>query len=138
MIISYPGNKRQHGTTNDAVSELIDLYPTLAALCGLREKQPKILQGQSLAPLLYGEETNLKKSIAYTLTNNNSASVRTERWRYTRWGENAETGNEELYDHDTDPEEHINLADNTDYKKVLKEMREKFEVARKRTRTKLN
>ncbi|MBL9124059.1 MAG: DUF4976 domain-containing protein, partial [Planctomycetaceae bacterium] len=34
-------------------------------------------------------------------------SIRTERWRYTRWHD----GTAELYDHDRDPHEWHNLAD---------------------------
>ncbi len=34
-------------------------------------------------------------------------SVRTERWRFTRWSD----GETELYDHDHDPEELKNVAD---------------------------
>ena len=58
-----------------------------------------------------------------------NASLRTEKWRYTRWGVSAETKNEELYDHEKDPEEQTNLADNSDYKNVLEEMRTKFDDA---------
>lgn len=134
MIISYPGNNTQHGTECESISELIDLYPTLVELCGLSEKQPKILQGESLAGIVKGEKQKRKKNIAYTLTNRNAASIRTERWRYNRWGENAEGTNEELYDHENDPEEFVNLVGDKNYEKVLKEMRIEFEKTREKTR----
>lgn len=35
-------------------------------------------------------------------------SVRTERWRYSEWDEGRK--GTELYDHQTDPREHKNLA----------------------------
>jgi arylsulfatase A-like enzyme len=134
MIISYPGNKMQHGKQCALITELIDLYPTLAELCGLSDKQPKILQGESLAGIIKGEQQKRKKNVAYTLTNKNAASIRTERWRYNRWGENAEGTNEELYSHECDPEEFVNLVGDKNYEKVLKEMRTEFEKTREKTR----
>jgi iduronate 2-sulfatase len=137
MIISDPSYKKNHGATYNSISELIDLYPTLTELCGLEDKQPEILQGLSLASLVKGEKSRTEKSVAYSITNAKGGSIRTDRYRYTRWGEKIEEGNEELYDHFKDPEEHVNLADNLDQKVVLNEMREKFETARKKARTKL-
>jgi iduronate 2-sulfatase len=138
MIISYPGYEKKHGTTVNSISELIDLYPTLTELCGLSDKQPGILQGRSLAAYINAETPVETERVAYSITGGKSASIRTNKWRYTRWGENVETGNEELYDHGDDPEELVNLADNSINKKVLNEMRIKFEAARKKARAKLN
>jgi iduronate 2-sulfatase len=57
----------------------------------------------------------------YTISYQGSdATLRTDRWRYTRWGENIGK-NEELYDHLNDPEEFANLADNASFQSVLKE-----------------
>ena len=52
----------------------------------------------------YGEEGTVHSApidawVDEITRNGKSASLRTERWRYTRWGEQAESGNEELYDH---------------------------------------
>jgi arylsulfatase A-like enzyme len=49
MVISYPNNKDNHGETCETITELIDLYPTLSELCGLTDKQPKILQGKKFS-----------------------------------------------------------------------------------------
>jgi arylsulfatase A-like enzyme len=138
MIISDPANKEHYGSTCTDITELIDLYPTLTELCGLNDKQPEILQGESLAYAVKGEKKENKEEIAFTITSAKGASIRTDRWRYNRWGEDAEPGNEELYDHENDPEEHFNLADDSDKKDVLKEMREKFEIARKKARNVIN
>ena len=138
MIISHPGFKEIHGTTDDSITELIDLYPTLAELCDLAEKQPAILQGKSLTGAIMGE-TVKSKSIAYTVSyGGKGASVRTDKWRYTRWGEDAEGVNEELYDHVNDPEEHVNLAQDSNHQDELIEMRRQFELARKTARSKIN
>ena len=44
--------------------------------------------------------------------------IKTKRYRLTKWGINGELGYE-LYDHDHDKNELINLADNKDYNDVL-------------------
>ncbi len=47
-------------------------------------------------------------------------SVRTEKWRYTEWdGGRAGT---ELYHHEKDPKEYVNLATNPAYAKVVAQM----------------
>ncbi len=138
MIISYPGFEKNYGTTCNTISELIDLYPTLTELCGLLDKEPQILQGQSLAAFVKGKKPTKRESVAFSITNAKGASIRTDRWRYTRWVEEIEAGNEELYDHKNDPEEHLNLANDSFKKEILFTMREKFDVARKKARTKID
>ena len=131
MIISHPAYTQNGGTVNPTVTELIDLYPTLTSLAGLTDKRPDILQGKDLSGFVTGDKETINDAIAYTISyGGEAASIRTDRWRYTRWGEDIEEGNEELYDHSTDPEEHINLAYNKKSKKVLEEMRSKWEKAR--------
>ena len=136
LIISYPGSKESHGSTCESITELIDLYPTLTELCNLQEEQPEILQGNSLVPYIQGENPKEELSSAYTVSYGGSgASIRTRQWRYTRWGEEVETGNEELYDHLEDPEEHSNLANMPEMKDRLSELREQFEQARTSARS---
>jgi iduronate 2-sulfatase len=136
MIISAPGYEKNFGTSSEAITELIDLYPTLAELCGFSDQQPKNLQGESLAGYINGQKSSDQNDYAYTVSyNGKDASIRTDRWRYTRWGEDVEDGNEELYDHRKDPEENINVADDPAKTDVLEEMRKKFEMARKKARS---
>jgi iduronate 2-sulfatase len=136
LIISVPGYETNYGNSCNTITELIDLYPTLTELCGFADQQPEILQGNSLAGYLSGEKQEDPNEFAYTVSyQSRDATLRTERWRYTRWGENIEQGNEELYDHKNDPEEFVNLAGNAGYKNVLKEMRNKFERARENAGT---
>ena len=136
LIISVPGYEKNYGASCNTITELLDLYPTLTELCGFAGKEPKILQGKSLVQHLKGEKTANPEAYAYTVTYQGSdATFRTDRWRYSRWGENILQGNEELYDHLNDPEEFINLADNINYQSELKELRTKFEEAREKART---
>ena len=136
LIISVPGYEHNYGAASENITELLDIYPTLTELCGFSDRQPAILQGKSLTGYLSGIKAEDKDANAYTISyQGKDATLRTHRWRYTRWGEEISSTNEELYDHHNDPEEYINLADNQDYKNVLSEMRQKFETARKRAKS---
>ena len=42
-------------------------------------------------------------------------AIRTDRWRYIRYN----NGGEELYDHDSDPNEWKNLASNAEYRPLM-------------------
>lgn len=131
LIISVPGYENNYGTSCKTITELLDLYPTLTELCGFSGKEPDILQGKSLTGYLSGEQYEDPEAYAYTVSyQGRDATIRTNQWRYTRWGENIEQGNEELYDHKNDPEELVNLVDNPDFQNVLKEMRGKFDRAK--------
>jgi arylsulfatase A-like enzyme len=128
LIASGPGIEA--GSRSDAVVELVDLYPTIAGLAGV--SVPEIVQGQSLVPVLNGR--SIESGAAYTITLDDGASLRTDRWRYNRWGESADGSNEELYDHVSDPGEFTNLARDPRYADELDAMRRAFEEARGRAR----
>jgi uncharacterized sulfatase len=92
--------------------ELLDLYPTLADLCGLRGT-PAGLQGRSLAPLLRSPSARWDHPAVSQMLRSGGKpvmgySIRTGRYRYTYWNEGAE--GEELYDYQEDPRELRNLA----------------------------
>jgi arylsulfatase A-like enzyme len=100
LIVSVPDGLK--GRTDKPV-ELLSIYPTLIDLCGLPVN--KKLEGVSLEPLLKNAHSAWKHVAVSTLGHNNHA-VRDERWRYIRYAD----GSEELYDHQTDPNEWSNLA----------------------------
>ena len=47
-------------------------------------------------------------------------SLRTPRWRYTEWDEGRQ--GRELYDHDADPREITNLANDSDHASIVEEL----------------
>jgi hypothetical protein len=63
------------------------------------------LEGVSLEPLLEDPNSEWEHVALSTLGQNNHA-VRDDRWRYIRYADSSE----ELYDHQTDPNEWNNLA----------------------------
>jgi arylsulfatase A-like enzyme len=110
LIISAP-RQAGPGAKTDALVELVDIYPTLAELCGL--PKPAGLDGTSLAPVLNAPGQPFKKA-AFTQYPRGpfmGRSMRTDRYRYTEW---AKPGSSvvgiELYDHQNDPDEHVNIA----------------------------
>jgi len=123
FIVALP-NAKARGVCSRTV-ELLDVYPTLADLCGL--EPPKTAEGRSLQPLLENPRAKWSKpAITQQMRSTGERrimgySVRTERWRYTEWdGGNAGA---ELYDHDADPHEWNNLAQNPNFAKTVAELK---------------
>ena len=120
LIIAAPAQKAK-GQGCGRTVELLDIYPTLAELCGLTP--PPNLAGRSLKPLLDDPKAPWDKP-AFTQVWRNGFpghSVRTERWRYTEWDDGRR--GEELYDYDKDPLEEHNLAGDPQYAKVVAELK---------------
>jgi arylsulfatase A-like enzyme len=118
LIIAGPGVK-EAGKSTKSLAEMIDFYPTLAELCGLTA--PPSLSGVSLVPALKNVAAAPRESALTQFEN--GYSVRTRRYRYTEWGENGSLG-AELYDHETDPAEMVNLANGNDHARVIAELSE--------------
>lgn len=124
LIIRAPGAKK--GGASGRTVELIDLYPTLADLCGL--PAPTGLEGRSLRPLLNNPRARWDKPAFTQVTRGGQQnritgrSVRSERWRYSEWDEGRQGA--ELYDHDRDPREQRNLAKDPQYAQTVAAMKE--------------
>jgi uncharacterized sulfatase len=105
LLVAAPGKKA--GASSPRLVELVDVYPTLAQLCGL--PRPEGMEGASFAPLLDDPERPWKKAAFTSVQRNGGQSVRTERYRLTVWGM-GRPSECELYDHQRDPHELVNLA----------------------------
>ena len=123
LIISAPGVGKG-GTKTGAISELIDIFPTLTDLCHV--PSPPRLDGTSLVPVLKDVSASVK-SAALTqhprpalywgggpqaLPRVMGYGLFTDRWSYHEWRD-FKTGHvvgQELYDEQTDPLETVNLA----------------------------
>jgi iduronate 2-sulfatase len=122
LIIADPSALSAHGKTTKALAELVDLYPTLSTLAGIDGDLPKNLEGVSLAPVVIDPAATVQAAAFtqhqqpfYGPVSNWKAwgySARTDRWRYTEW-RSIEDGSAlavELYNHEKDPDETINVA----------------------------
>ena len=122
LIIAYPGQKHP-GAVTSALVELIDLYPTLADLCGL--PVPADLEGRSLRPWLESPGREGPAAAfsqfprAWPYRNRPEVmgyAVRTPTHRYIEWRRfgTLDVLARELYAYhgDDDRFESINLADN--------------------------
>jgi iduronate 2-sulfatase len=119
LIISIPGQTRAQ---TDAFVEFVDVYPTLAELCGL--DAPVGVEGISLIPLLADPDRRWKRAVFSQYPRARGASrhrghghimgyaVRTQRYRYVEWRqwESKTVVARELYDHERDPHEMQNVA----------------------------
>ncbi|NLH41702.1 MAG: sulfatase [Planctomycetes bacterium] len=120
LIVSVPGQKTA-GRSSSRPVELVDLYPTLADLAGL--KPPGCLDGFSLRPLIEDPQAPWEHA-AFTQVQRGEDpghSVRTEQWRYTEWAFGKK--GVELYDHEHDPQELHNLAKDAKYADVVARMK---------------
>jgi arylsulfatase A-like enzyme len=122
LVIKVPeglGGGLGEGTRCDRTVSLLDLYPTLVELVGLPPREE--LEGQSLAPLLEDPAAPWDRPVVTTLKRGNH-SVRSERWRYTRYVD----GSEELYDHEGDPLEWVNRASDPGLESVKRDLAQWF------------
>lgn len=126
LIIAAPGLTKGKSTSKPV--ELLDLYPTLADLCGL--EHPKNLEGASLRPLLTNPDNAIwdKPAVTQVWHNKNAwgYSIRTERWRYTEWLEGK--AGRELYDHSQDSGEVTNLAQDPAYKETVAKLSKQLQA----------
>ena len=136
LIIRTPGAATV-GQRTAALTEHVDLYPTLCDLCGL--PRPSFLEGTSAAPLF--EDANRPwKAAAFSQTVRPfdaaaphspgpiedrliGDSMRTARYRFTRWHKaDGQVVACELYDYDTHPDETVNVADDPSYADVVERL----------------
>lgn len=120
LIVSVPG-ARGNGQKTKALAELIDLYPTLAGAMGF--DVPEYVDGTSLQPILDDPAASVKAATYTQLRRNgyDAYSVRTERYRYSRW-DDGRLG-EQLFDLESDPGETRNLAGDPQHRAVVEEHR---------------
>jgi len=127
FIVRVPG-MTQAGSRSEAMVELIDIYPTLAALAGL--EAPLHLQGDSLVPWLRDPSHVGPSRFAYSVVSrgpNFGHAIRNQRWRYAKWPDG-----EELYDLRRDPDELHNLAKQGEMASRLRSLRKELADTRKR------
>ncbi len=115
LIFAAPGLPK--GKVIEIPAEMLSIYPTLLDLCGLPPCDRN--EGENLVPLMQGKDSLLNKKVALTTYGMNNHGLRTDAYRYIRY----EDGGEELYDHDSDPEEWFNLAAKPENDVIIEELK---------------
>ncbi|OPZ18231.1 MAG: Choline-sulfatase [candidate division BRC1 bacterium ADurb.BinA364] len=133
LIFSLPGQPNA-GRSVAALVEFVDVYPTLAHVCGL--PIPDGLEGISLAPLMENPGLPWKKAAFSQYPRDRAASrhrshgdfmgysIRTQRFRYVEWLDwhTNKAVARELYDHQADREEMDNVAERREYAAAAAEL----------------
>lgn len=118
LLIRAPGYA---STRVGSIVSLLDIFPTLTDLAGLPE--PAGLDGVSLAPLLSNSQQAVRRAAISRWFD--SASVRTQRYRYTDWrDESGKIMARMLTDLDVDPNETRNVAEDAGYRETAEELSE--------------
>jgi arylsulfatase A-like enzyme len=103
--------------------EFIDIYPTLCELLSLPVPQKDQLQGRSFAPQLKGEPVSGKR---YAVGRNMAGdTIFDGRYRYSEFRTDRGAGellSRMLYDHLNDPNEDVNVIDDTIHKAIVEEL----------------
>jgi iduronate 2-sulfatase len=147
LLIVEPGSKNRKAVAVTPVAH-VDLFPTLAKMTGIQA--PEGLQGQDLSPILKDPSAagrgwaisqvvrggGFKRVGASPAVGDNGNrffgySLRTARWRYTEWEEGKQ--GRQLYDHDNDPKELVNLAEKPEHVATVAALSEQLREAIKTT-----
>jgi arylsulfatase A-like enzyme len=114
VIVRAPGISK--GQVAKGLIESVDIYPTLVELAGLQ--LPGHLQGVSFVPALKDPGVATKDAVFPRWKKGDS--IRTDRYYYTEWRDKQnKVVAKMLYDHQQDPDERINVAENPEYEKVI-------------------
>ncbi len=124
LIVRAPG-LHPPGQRVSALTELVDVYPFLCDVCGI--PRPEHLEGASFKPLMANPNRPWKKMAVSQCARERGDvmgySIRTERYRFVRWqwkdGDRVEY---ELYDHQVDPGEMVNIADDPAQVETLRKL----------------
>lgn len=129
LIVRVPG---QRPDRSRALVEFVDIYPTLCELCDLSIDDG--LEGRSFAPLI-SDARRPWKSATFSqyrrvipgygqVGRGMGYSMRTDRYRFTEWlVPGTDFRAYELYDHESDPEENVNLAVASKHKRLAAELK---------------
>ncbi len=129
LLVRMP-DRMESGKVREQVIEQVDLFPTLAELCGF--EAPAEISGRSFASLVRGQ-SHSPREIAYSeydfchnvFTEDDRyvgkppiLMVRTDKWKlnYLSWDRS------ELYDLEKDPGEHHNVIDDTGNAGIVREL----------------
>ena len=125
LIFSIPEGKRNSVSKTPVAA--LDIYPTLVELNGLQK--PNHLDGKSIVTLLKNPEIQMERVVFSIWPINRNEykktiigyAAKTARFNYVEWIKigSGEIVSRELFDHHKDPNETLNLIDNTEYAETI-------------------
>jgi arylsulfatase A-like enzyme len=102
-----------------AMTEFIDIFPTLCELCNL--EIPETVEGKSLVPLLENPQAEWTDYVICKYFD--GLSIVTPEYAYTEWrNANDSLISAMLYDHMNDREESNNISDDTESIEIRKKL----------------
>jgi iduronate 2-sulfatase len=117
LLLRVPGTKG--GLRTAALTELIDVYPSLCELAGV--PIPAHVEGKSFVPLLNTPEMPWKPFAIGRFTNGDT--LRTATHRFTEYSNRqGEVVANMLYDHVVDPDENVNVSRNSDQAELVEDL----------------
>ena len=125
LIVAAP--TVEGGKTTRRLTEFVDIYPSTCELAGL--PVPEHCEGTSLVPLMKDPARPWKTAAfsQYPRGRVMGYSMRTDRYRFTRWqARDGAAVATELYDHQSDPAENVNLADQPKHRKTVEDLKAIF------------
>lgn len=120
LIVRVPGKRP---AVCAALVELIDLYPTVARLCGL--EAPVRLQGKDVSAMFDDPQRRVRDTVFCVAPSTKGFLLRDDRWAYLQYAEDASRGIE-LFDVAADPQQNTNLADRPEHAAVVAAFQKKL------------
>jgi len=137
LIVRAPGHPG--GNHSSALVEYLDVYPTLVELTGL--PVPDQVEGRSFAPLLDQPATPWKDALFFFWNDRkyengrmvklvDALAIKTDRFLYTEWHDEGEVIDRMLFDHENDPQENVNIADDPEMQSTVRDLHQRIEAFR--------
>lgn len=120
LIISVPGKAP---AVCHSLVELLDLFPTTAALCGL--DVPERLQGEDISEMFDDPGAKVREAAFSVSPMQRGFLLRDDRWAYIHYGETGDKG-AELFDMKEDPRQYVNLAGRAEHAATVAEFKAKM------------
>jgi arylsulfatase A-like enzyme len=106
------------------------VYPTLVELAGL--PLPNHVEGRSLAPLLENPDLQWKDALYFFWNDKrkekgkvklvDAVAIKTAQFLYTEWHQKNKVIDRMLFDHESDPEENVNIAGDPGRQTIVKDL----------------
>ncbi len=122
LIISVPG---KGPAVCHSLVELLDLFPTVAALCGLQV--PARLQGKDISAMLDDPGHQVRDAAFSVAPMRKGFLLREDRWAVIQYGEDA-AGGMELFDMHSDPQQFQNLANASQHQSRVSQFQQKLKA----------